>query len=71
VITALGHGSAVTSSHWVNTSCIRAYQGSEIHGVPASDIRAMFFHSLSNSIILSDFVFPECEWYEVLVAFIS
>jgi hypothetical protein len=62
VITALGHGKAVISMFFSSTALIRAYQGSEIPGVPASDISATSFPFSSISIILSTFACPECEW---------
>jgi len=54
VMTADGHGRAVTSNHWASISCKSAYPGSEIPGVPASDISAISFHSFRREIILSD-----------------
>jgi hypothetical protein len=60
-MTADGPGSAVTSIFSASTSCMSANPGSEIPGVPASEMRAISFHSFNRDIILSDLDFPECE----------
>ena len=71
VITADGPGRAVTSIPAARTSCISAYPGSEIPGVPASEISAISFHSCRSAMSLSDLVFPEWEWYDIFVASMS
>jgi hypothetical protein len=61
VTTALAPGIGETSYQAAIASRTSAYQGSEIHGVPASEIRATSFPFFSISSILSVFAFPECE----------
>jgi len=59
VVKAVTQGIGTISISFSKASLIRIYQGSEIQGVPASLIKAIFFHSFNCSIILSVFVFPE------------
>jgi hypothetical protein len=59
VIHALTQGIGDTSTPASRAALISTYQGSEIPGVPASLMRAIFFQALSSSIIFSIFVTPE------------
>jgi len=59
VIHALTPGIGDTSIPASRAALMSTYQGSEIPGVPASLIRAIFFQLFNSSIIFSTFVIPE------------
>jgi hypothetical protein len=59
VVKAVTHGIGITSIHSNIDSFMRIYPGSEIPGVQASLINAIFFPCFNSSIILSIFIFQE------------
>jgi hypothetical protein len=58
-VKAVTHGIGTTSILFKMASFISKYQGSEIQGVPASEIKATFFQAFNSLIILSVFVIQE------------
>jgi|GEM_PF-5755592 hypothetical protein len=62
VVKAVTQGIGITSIFSRIASFIKTNQGSEIHGVQASEIKATFFPDFSASIILSIFVTQEKLW---------
>ncbi|MDR2411482.1 MAG: hypothetical protein LBD88_02670 [Candidatus Peribacteria bacterium] len=53
VVNAVTHGTGITFIQFKIASFTRIYQGSEIHGVQASLIRAIFFQDFNSLTILS------------------